>query len=127
MVCRIYSNLYSRNKFNAMHITNNLIRVRTSDVLLVLVPITQLFQNAFKICINCKWCIDLILDVFELDNRIIWKFSALSSKCKTVFFMISQLLFHLFIRCSMLLISRGIMSGESMQTKAIKICFMIRI
>ena len=54
-------------------------------MLLIIVPITQLFQNALQICTNRKRCFYLMLNVPELDNWIIWKFSSLGRKCKTVF------------------------------------------
>ena len=126
MVCGVYSNMLPWFKFNSSYTTNNWIRVRTSDMILVIVPITtQLFQNSPKTCINCKWCFDLFLDVLKLDNRIIWKFSSLSSKCKTAFLVCILFLFHIFIRPPMLsfLTSRCRMPRDAMQAETAEIRF----
>ena len=72
MVCSTYSN--SSNSTPGT--TNNLVHASTRDMFLTLVHITtQLFQNALKIRINCKWCFNLLLYILKLENSVLRAFS----------------------------------------------------
>ena len=62
--------------------------VRTSDALDTCShhsTVSECFKNLHKLEM-------VLLNVPELDNRIIWKFSSLSRKCKTVLFVCFQFL-----------------------------------
>ena len=86
----------------------------------------------FPLPLNCfrmlpKWCFNQLY-FLKLDNGIIWEISPLGSKCKTVFFMLFQFLFHFFTSSLILTsTSRCRITRESMQAKSAEICFAISI